>query len=202
MKKMERMILFLVIAAICPILGMIGGWWIFYSQYPGASIPYTVALGGGLGILIDALFIKKWMAKAYQALLWIWVLIYLFYSVGIYGFFMGVPVPNMLLGIPAGILFASRLCAHQTPTDEVPEKARNCAWFTTLILLFACILSAVIALNDPYTAGNLEGMFALPFKITLGMIWGLIIIGGTVILLVQWWLTHTVVQRTYQWLDA
>jgi hypothetical protein len=202
MKNIETLTRFIMLASIFPIMGLLAGWFIFFNILPDARILLPAMSGFFMGVLIDVKFLKQWMEEANQASLWIWALVYLFYTICIFGFFMGVPLANLALGLPAGILFASRLRAAQTPTDEVPASARKFAWFTTLVYFIICIASATIALLDPYTAANLEGMLQLPFQLTLGMIWGLIIIGGTFTVAVQWLLTHTVVQRTYQWLDA
>ena len=202
MKHIETLTRFIVLASLFPIMGLLAGWFIFFKQLPDARILLPAMSGFFLGVFMDVKFLKQWMEQANQISIWIWVLVYLFYAVCIFGFFMGVPLVNLVLGLPAGILFASRLRAAQTPTDEVPASARKCAWFTTLVYLIICIASATIALLDPYTAANLEGMLQLPFHMTSGMIWGLIIIGGTFTGLVQWILTHTVIRRTYQWLDA
>ena len=202
MKKIETTTRFIILALIFPIMGLLAGWWLFFNRLPDARILIPAFGGLLLGVVVDAIFLKRWIQKANRASLWIWGLVYLFYAICTFGFFMGVPVFNVVLGIPAGILFASRLRAAQTPSDEVPASARRCAWFTTLVMLIICMASAGIALLDPYTAANLEGLFRLPFHLTSGMIWGLIIIGGTITLAVQWLLTHTVVRRTYQWLDA
>jgi hypothetical protein len=202
MNKVEKTTRFLILALVFPITGLLAGWWLFFNQLPDARILIPALSGLFLGVVVDVIFLKRWIEKANQASLWIWGLVYLFYAICTFGFFMGVPLVNLVLGIPAGILFASRLRAAQTPSDEVPASARKCAWFTTLVYLIICMASAGIALLDPYTAANLEGMFQLPFHITAGMIWGLIIIGGTLTVAVQWLLTHTVVRRTYQWLEA
>ncbi len=69
------------------------------------------------------------------------------------------------------------------------------------MLAIACIASATIALLDPYTAGNLEGMLGLSFDVTTSMIVALIIIGGAGLLAVQWVLTGAAVRRSHMQLS-
>ncbi|MHC4632600.1 MAG: hypothetical protein ACYS9C_15225, partial [Planctomycetota bacterium] len=50
------------------------------------------------GIIIDILFLKKWVRKAYQINTKALAVIYLFYSVVALGMGMGVPIFNFALG--------------------------------------------------------------------------------------------------------
>jgi hypothetical protein len=201
MKKLERITLLIMLGAVLPILGLLVGWWSLVGVIPDAMIPIPAVTGFSLGILLDIFFLKKWMAAAYQAGWWLWGLIYIFYAVGIFGFFMGVPVFNLLLGIPAGILLAGRLVYKQVQKTEADKAARNGAWVSTFVLLIACVASAGLALNDPYTAANLEGMFALPFTVSTSMLWGLILIGGLSILVIQWLITRISTGLSYRLLS-
>jgi hypothetical protein len=156
----------------------------------------AVAAVAGLaaGIMLDLLFLRRWMARAQTAPLWTWAAVYLVHSVGAFGFFMGVPVVIPLLALPAGILYGGRLAGRATPPDHVSREARRAASFTTAVLAIACSGSAALALSDPYTAGSLEGMLRLPFHVTPMMILALILIGGAGLLLAQWILTWAAVR--------
>ncbi len=202
MKTIVRIILFLVLAAIFPLIGFLAGWWLFFTILPDAWILIPVFIGLGLGVQVNFFFLKHWMKNAYQMNLWIWAAIYAFYTVGLFGFFMGVPVFNVLLGIPAGILMAGRLAAIKAEPVPVRKATLCTAWFTTGILGLVCLASAVLALSDPYTAGNLEGMLALPFEVTRTMIWALILIGGSGLLAGEWLLTFLMTKMTFSTLSS
>ncbi len=60
----------------------------------------------------------------------------------------------------------------------------------------------MLALTDPYTAGNLEGMLGLGFQVTQPMVLGLILVGGSMLLAAQWWLTGAVVRSAHSRLCA
>ncbi|MCX6071740.1 MAG: hypothetical protein NTU91_12940, partial [Chloroflexi bacterium] len=81
--------------------------------------------------------------------------------------------------------------------DQVRQAARRASAFTMAVLAIACIASATIALLDPYTAGNLEGMLGLPFEVTTGMIVALIVIGGVGLLVFEWVLTGAAVRWSH-----
>jgi hypothetical protein len=71
------------------------------------------------------------------------------------------------------------------------------AGFTTGALALVCMASAIIALADPYTEANLQGMFGLPFEVTQNMVIGLIAIGGSVLLVFNWLLAFVSIRFTY-----
>jgi hypothetical protein len=66
--------------------------------------------------------------------------------------------------------------------------------FTTGVMGFICAASAYLALRDPTTAANLEGMLRLQFDVTQGMIIALIVVGGTALLGLHWWLIKKTIQ--------
>lgn len=197
MKTIERIILFLSLAVLCPLFGFLAGWWLFYPLLPDARILIPVILGVGLGLLVNLFFLKRWMKQAHQMSLWIWAAIYGFYTIGVFGFFMGVPVFNVLLGIPAGILMAGRLVENKTEAAPGTKFASRTAWFTTGVLSLVCLVSAYLALRDTFTAANLEGMLALPFEVTQTMIGALILAGGLGLLVGEWLLTFLTTKITF-----
>jgi hypothetical protein len=122
--------------------------------------------------------------------------VYLFYSIGMFGFFMGVPVFNVILAVPAGLLIGSKLARQTADHDEVRRMNRNTCVFTTGVLAAVCVISAVIALVDPYTSLDLQRMLGLQFEVTRLMLAGVIAIGGIALLLLQWGITGKVIHLT------
>ena len=197
MKVVERCGMALALGAIPPILGLIAGWWGTVAVFPERGVMIAALSGFAVGLVVDALFLRRVMARADAAPFWLWGAAYIFYAIGAFGFLMGVPVLVVLLGLPAGILVGGRLARQGTTGDQVRQAARRASAFTTAVLAIACIASATIALLDPYTAGNLKGMLGLPFEVTTGMILALIIIGGAGLLAAQWVLTGAAVRWSH-----
>jgi len=105
-----------------------------------------------------------------------------------------VPVFNMVLSIPAGLIIGRKL-VHQSMSVGVEKRlTRKTNLFTTGVMALICISSAFLALRDPTTAANLEGMLRLNFEVTQGMIMALIVIGGAGLLAVHWWLVKMTIQ--------
>ena len=190
MKKLEKIFLSLVLGAILPIIGFLAGWWSL-CKFASNGIIALAAFGGlGIGLVLDAVFLQKWVAQAYEIPPVVWMAVYLFYSICVFGFFMGVPIFNVMLALPAGIFLGGRFAHTGIGDSQERSSIQGTQVSTTLVMGAICASSAFLALRDPTTAANLEGMLRLNFTVTSGMIVGLIVVGGTSLLLLQWWLTE------------
>lgn len=200
MRKLESVVIGLIFGTI-PVIGcFLAGWWLSVVFVPESLIFVGALVGLLTGILLDVIFLKRWLQRAYSLSPIVWVGIYLFYSVGLFGMFMGFPVFNVGLAIPAGFFIGAYLVHQGAQLPQVRDMARRSSMVTTGIMALVCGASATAALADPYTAGNLEGMLGLGFTVTLPMIIGLIVIGGSFLLVLQWWLTKASVKLTYRYL--
>lgn len=185
----ERTFLGVTIGAV-PVIGcFLAGWWLSIPLVPEYRIVYWALAGVGLGILIDAVFLRRWIRRAYSMRLWVWGAIYLFYSVGMLGLFMGVPVFNVLLALPAGMFVGRSQARRGADPPEARKAIRSLAVFTTMTLGLICAASAVAAAASPSTASDLRGLLGLSVPVTPGMIRGLIVGGGGLLLIVNWWLS-------------
>lgn len=193
---MERFALGLILAPLAPLAGLLVFWWSAYAILPEAWISVAAITGLVLGILADVFLLKKLLDRRLSLIFW--VAVFLFYSIGTFGFFMGVPVFNAILAIPAGFVIGSRLAAENAGTPEARQAAWCTAWFTTGIMALICAASAFIALSSPSTASDLQGMLGLRFEVTQGMIIGLIAAGGTALLVFCWGLSVASVRLTFR----
>ena len=185
MKRLERMIPYAAIGGAAAIVGLLAGWWGTFEVFPERGVTLAAAAGLAAGLVFDALFLRHVVARALSAPLWMWAALYNFYAVGLFGIFMAVPVSLVFPGIPAGIAVAGRLAASGAPQDVVLRESRRAATLATAVLAVACTTSAALALRDPYTAANLEGMLGLPFQVSPAMILALFLLGGAGLLITQ-----------------
>jgi hypothetical protein len=132
----------------------------------------------------------------------VWMAVYGFYSIGLFGMFMGVPVFNVLLALPAGVFVGRWLARTGADSIRARKAARQTAVWTTGVLGLVGIASAAFALASSSTASDLRGMLGLPFPVTPVMIIGIILGGGGLILAVEWWLTLQTVERAYGYFAA
>jgi hypothetical protein len=199
MRKLETVVIGLIFGAIPVITGALAGWWLSIPFVPESLIFAGMLAGLFVGILIDVAFLKGWIRRAYSSSSIVWSGIYLFYSVGLFGFFMGVPVFNVGLAVPAGFFVGAYLAHQEAQPPQVQRTARRSSMVTTGIMALVCGASVTVALIDPYTADNLEGMLGLSFPVTTPMIVGIILMGGSLLLVLQWWLTKKSVELTYRY---
>jgi hypothetical protein len=202
MTKIEKVLLGLTIGAIFPIFGLLTGWWGGFALLPEKSIPPAALSGLAAGFVIDFIFLKKWIAGAYAAGLKICMAVYGFFSFGMLGFFMGMPVFNVGLALPAGLYIGGRLARRGAGAEEVNRLTRGTCLFTTSVMAVVCLISATIALAHPYTGSEIEHMLRLPFAVTPLMLAAIIALGGCSLLLLQWSVTAAVIRRTYLAMQA
>jgi hypothetical protein len=197
LQKIEKMIVGMLFGAIPVVVCFLGGWWLSYIFLPEALIG-PCALGGLLlGMLFATLLLKGGIQPIYATKPVFWMAVYVFYSMCTFGFFMGVPVFNLILALPAGFIVGGWLARTGADLSRAKKFARSTSVFTTTILFTVCAASAAIALSDASTGANLAGMFDLSFTVTPAMIVGLIITGGLTILVMQWWLAKKSVEISY-----
>ena len=173
----------ILIGIIIPILTLCTFWWGSYLL--DLYIQFWAISGIILGIVIDIIFLSKLLRRFYYLSTISLALLYLFYSIGMFGFFMGVPIFNIVLGIIAGIYIGRRMKVRRQEKEVFQKSLRQTAGFSFVVLLIICLSSAFIAITDPYTGVNLQGMLNLSFEVTKPNILGVIIIGGALLLFIQ-----------------
>jgi hypothetical protein len=198
--KIEQFVLGLILAPLAPIAGLLIFWWVSYAFMPERWIPYFGLSGLVLGILLDLFVLKRIIARAYKLGTIFWLAVLLFYSVGTLGFFMGVPVFNAALAVPAGFVVGGKLARETVDGVRVRRASLRTCILTTSLMALVCAASATFALISPSTPSDLRGMFGFGFEVTPFMIWGLILIGGVGLLAVNWVLTGLSVHVTHRFL--
>ena len=158
--------------------------------------------GLALGILADVYILKRLILRAYRLGTVFWLAVLLFYSVGMFGFFMGMPVFNAALAVPAGFVVGGKLARETVDVVQLHRVSLRACIVTTALMALVCIASAFFALISPSTPSDLRGMLGLGFEVTPTMIWGLILIGGVGLLAVNWVLTGLSVRLTHRFLSG
>jgi hypothetical protein len=190
----EKLFLSVIIGLVFPILLSLAGWWSSIPFVPEKSILYFALGGFMLGVLVDMVFLRFWTRNALRfPLLWP-ALVYLFYSVGMFGFFMGVPAFNFILGPIGGYLMGMRLRSSSAQKDEVEQTARRTGLFTAFILAVACIASITIAALSPSLKGDISGMFALSNPMSRTAILSLSAIAGIGMVILEYAITRAAVR--------
>jgi hypothetical protein len=198
MRRIEKLLIGTVLGAVPIIAFTLAGWWISIPFVPESHV-YRFALAGLLlGIICDGIFLKSWIRNAYSMGNAIWIGVYIFYSIGLFGMFMGVPVFNLILALPAGIFIGRRLSLKAADPSRVNRTARRAAFFTAGILGLICILSGSIALLSSSTSFDLQGMMGLAAPVSTPMIVLIIVAGGLILITLNYWLAIQSVKLSNQ----
>jgi hypothetical protein len=196
MRVPDKLVSRAVLAPMAPIALLLAGWW---GSLPALGDSPTVgvfALSGlAIGLVLDATALRRWTGSLFsmgdRALL----LVALFYSIGMYGFFMGFPVFNAAIGIVGGYAVAHRAVLTGWTRERAARDARRVAIAMTWTLGALCVATAWMALNEATMGAQLQQMLGLPFAVTWPMIYAIIGVGGTGLLVFQYVATVLVARR-------
>jgi len=177
-----RTFFYSIIYLIFPILFFLLFWWGSIPFVRGEGVWRFALIGMLFGILLDLAFIRKRIQNVYNIRYPLLIAVYLFYSVCVFGFFMGVPIFNLLLGPLAGFYIGQRIKINGLPGIEAAILIRKTAYFTGGIMFLICFTSGVIALLSPSTPRDLEGMFMRTFTVTWNTVIAVILLGGAALI--------------------
>jgi hypothetical protein len=197
MKKLDKLFFGLVFGFIFPVMiGLLSVaiWFFTDRQEPHAPVYAVTGLSGGL--LIDVLFLKRWINKRYVLPIWFVAGIYILCNIASFGFFMGFPVFNVFLGLLAGYYFGNRICSNQVQPGKRPKLLNQVSLFTGVIMTLICVSSAIITLTEKTIGANIQGMLGLGFEITKPMILAVIFVGGFGLIVSEYFITKWAIIKT------
>lgn len=197
MKRFEKIISGLVIGDAFPLLfGLLSLiTWFYLDRSENRPVIYLFA-GLLLGLIIDLKFLKGWIKHRFDLSFWYIAGIYLFYNICVYGFFMGFPVFNVLLGLIAGYYVGNRICSNKIQPEMKSKLINQVLLFTGLIMTLICISSGFLAFVNNEAAGMIKEVLGLRFEVTKAMIWAIVLIGGLTLILVNILLTRIIIVKT------
>ncbi len=188
MKKLESFVIGFILGAVPVLFCFVTAWFVSAILMDEKNVP-TVALSGlGAGIIINIAFLKRWVKKAYQMNNKVLSAIYIFYSIGVLGFCMGVPILNFGVGIIGGIYTARRMYHTNAITEEYELNVKKTALFSAAVMLMMCCLTGTWALVGGMIGYRFESP-VLSFTFTVPILVGIVFTGGLILCLLQYWLT-------------
>jgi len=175
---MERMVSRIVLGAIAPVVLFLAGWWGTLGVAGDSALISWMALCGlACGLALDATWLRRWLDSLYSLRPAAQATIALFYAVMIYGFFMGLPVPLLLVGLGWG--FAA---VHgDGPSDLRVRRTRLASWGSASLMTVACLATAWLAFREPSIALQVRGMLGISFTPSVSMLHVGSLIGGVVL---------------------
>ena len=195
MNRFEKCFSVLMLGLIAPVSLMLLGWWGSIPFITESSVMVIALSGFIIGIVLDFTVLRQLIFRLFYLPLPALFAVALFYSVMIYGFFMGFPLFNTLVGITCAYAAARGSVLQSTDGQALQKRARTVQWFSFALLLSICICTAVLALREATITSQVQQMLSLPFKVTQGMIWTMILVGGILLLVLQYGVSHFIFRR-------
>lgn len=197
MKRFDKIICGLIIGGTFPLLfGLLSVITWFYLDKSENRLVIYLTIGLIIGLIIDLKFLKSWILHRFDLPLWCIAGIYIFYNICVYGFFMGFPVFNVLLGLIAGYYFGNRICFNKIQPEMRSKLINQVSLFTGLIMTLICLSSGVIGFTDEFIGENIRGMLGLNFEITKTMVFTIIFVGGFGLIISQYFITRLTIIKT------
>jgi hypothetical protein len=179
-------VLFFLVATVVAASVLFGtkglGPWVLWSFVPAA--------------IIDAIFVGRWVKRAYQMSGKVLGLLYLFYSVIVLGMCMGVPILNFALCIAAGV-YAGRKMRLAAADERTRGRYFNrMAVFCGVVIVLMCCLVALWAVAGQMIGYRVETPW-LSLTLTLPAFSAVVLTGTAVLALLHFWLTRTAARVTF-----
>lgn len=199
MSKRESVVVSVILGVACPYLtGMICWWTSATLLLSGAigiserSIAAAAFAGVAAGIVLDAIWLKRWVANIYTASFALLVPVYLACSVIAVASFMGLPIGNLILGALAGVYVGRRISNAGANAMFADRAIRGTGWFTAAITSSEAFAIGLLALREKSTAKALAAFFNVTEREIAGSV-GIAVIFALVVVLaiIQFWGTST-----------
>lgn len=190
MRAVDETVSKIVLGGIPPVALMLLGWWGTLGLFGDSpAIPWMAGAGFAIGIGLDATLLRNRLSSLYTLSWPALVCVATFYSVMIYGFFMGFPVPNLVVGVFGGFVVGRRHTGEQIRTSEAQRDAHIAAAVASGIMFVLCCMTAWLALTEPTITSQVQHMLGLPFEPTTGLLRVVTLIGGLGLVTVEYFTT-------------
>jgi hypothetical protein len=181
----ERAVSRVILGTIAPVVGLLTGWWGSFALLGDSPwIGWAAATGLIAGLVVDLTILRGRLDSLRDLPQAGLAAIAVFYSVMIYGFSMGLPVANLLVGLGWGYALRSR-----------PDGVRMAATGSAAMMFLLCGATAWLAFGERTIASQVRGMLALPFTPPMWSLWALALFGGLALVAGAYFLTKVAASR-------
>ncbi|MFA6402876.1 MAG: hypothetical protein WCX31_14845 [Salinivirgaceae bacterium] len=171
-------------------------WWIA-DLFTGSNVSLLIGLlGFFVGIWLNYELVLPY--QFYKIKKRILAVIYIFFSISCLGFFMGIPVFNILLGILAGNYLSIRVMDNYNRQSYVTKNLRQGSLFTALVLLLLIVYSLLVAFSDIDHLIQLAEQM-LRFSFTHSQFYFIAITGGIALVILQYFITLITAKTMFEY---
>ncbi len=153
MSNLEKTTIGVLVGGACVWLSFVVCWWtaaMVHMYVGGISVNVVIAAaltGLMVGVILDVLFLRRWIRGFYTARLWSLALVYGALCVVAVASFMGLPVGTFGLGLLAGA-YAGRREIHNPSDESAGYGLRRVAGFAALLTAGAALAIGLLALHE------------------------------------------------------
>ncbi len=187
-RKAETVILWMLFGTPLALICFVAGGFISVVLFDEKHVLAMALAGLAVGIILDAVFLRRPIKNAYRINNKILIALYIFYSIGALGFCMGVPILNFGVGIVAGFYTARKMQCTKADQIQRDRNIKRTAIFSAVIMMAMCCLTGTWALIGGMIGSKFESPL-LSFTFTVPVIVGMVFTGGLILCLLQYWLT-------------
>lgn len=164
----ENFVVGIFLAFLIPLITGVLFWWTtaFIAIYKIAAIPekfiaIAAIAGLAIGIILDLIYLKTWIAKFYEMNRIISIMLYLFCSLIAVACFMGVPIGILFLGFLAGI-YIGRKCYHLScDLPQFESAARRVSLFCATVTSVEALFIGLLVLQEVHLIENISRVLRL-----------------------------------------
>jgi hypothetical protein len=202
--RTESIIVGLVIGLACPLLTFVFFWWmtaVIHMRLPRVPVQVvaTAALTGlGFGVVLDMVYLKRWIKVFYTTNVLILAAVYLSLCVVAVAFCMGLPAGTFLLGTGTGVYIGRRQYHSQADIASCTATLRKTSIFAAMVTTTAAFPIGLLALDDQGVLGFLETLLGFG-QADLGGLVGVTVVGVLclVLFVVQYWCSRIAGQLAF-----
>lgn len=190
MRVVDEAVSIVVLGGIAPSALMLVGWWgTLWILGDSPWIPWMAGIGFLTGVGMDVILLRSRLRSLYTLSWLALACLAAFYSIMIYGAFMGFPVPNLIVGVFGGFIVGRRHAGDRNHTLSARRDARIAAVASTGILFVLCCVTAWLALTEPTITSEVQHMVRLPFEPTMGLLRVVTLVGGLGLVTAEYYAT-------------
>jgi hypothetical protein len=176
MNRREQIVVGFAAGLICPYLTFIVFWWTSAAlalsrtlSISDRTIAAAAIAGLALGIILDVVYLKTWIASCYRVSPKLLVPIYLFCSLVAVASFMGFPIGNLALGTLAGIYAGRRMHHAGVGPESAARYSRRTGLFTATVTGLEALPIGVLALRERSAVRILQATFGMSEDVVTGL---------------------------------
>jgi hypothetical protein len=199
MDKIESTIVGTFLAVVCPLSAFVLLWWSAAAIHILGILPLSergvsasAIIGLGVGLILDILFLNRFVELFCRIPLHIAAIAYLFWSAIAVAFFMGLPIGNLILGTLAGVYVGRRELLAGSSSKVFQKASKHAGIFTGLVTSTEALLVGLLAVRQHAEVPFVERIFGIKPP-SIGGVSGILLVLFlcVILMMVQYWFTRS-----------